>query len=458
LSPLVKRLANAFQLAILEPSKAVEECLTLAVKEENEPEWPVLARLHQLGRTLLAQRKGPDSTIPHRIFAEIIFRKIELVAATPPKPVEKEEEPPPEKSKKKPPKGKEKKQEEDPEPLKNPKGVIIQGFPSDMAQLAAWETVCRAYSSPLLRAFDSDIDMQMQLSSFLAPWWHQEGGPCILGPTSPHMAVGPPIRILRLCHEGHAALCDGVLREATNEGAWETSLFAAGSEVYASLAQATPEPGGNTPLPMPCSTYEQEQMRYANPVDKAWGYQDVQPLARAFTSQLQGSYQDIVAVLPALDPGDENTESPPSFEEVCFAQAQSVIGAMRKWRPDTAELSAPSPQPSDGEKNPDDETQVTEQAPVEQEEAPELPVALPTCVRELWATLPDESREQLRGEWLDCLYTYMIGLRSSLVHWQESISEYAAELVQMQRVFLEFLQRNDDKVQVFSDFLQTWPQ
>merc|ERR1712113_528562 len=89
-STLAKRLCSEFGFALVEPSKVVEECLTLARKEEQEPEWPILARMHQIGKSILGQLQSDGSaetSVPHSLYAEMMFRKIELLSAPPPKPV-----------------------------------------------------------------------------------------------------------------------------------------------------------------------------------------------------------------------------------------------------------------------------------------------------------------------------------------------------------------------------------
>merc|ERR1719199_2111898 len=78
---------------LVEPRKVVDECIALAQKEEGVADWPPLTRMVELGKIFLDESsKSADGTVPPSVFAEMVFRKIELLSAPPPPPPETEEE------------------------------------------------------------------------------------------------------------------------------------------------------------------------------------------------------------------------------------------------------------------------------------------------------------------------------------------------------------------------------
>lgn len=195
-APLADRLSQEFGFYVIKPNEVVTECINLAEKPPQEPDWPILARMRELGKEALSLR---PHGVPPNTFAEMIFRKIELLSAPAPKPVE-EEDP---KSKKK-----KDKKEEVPEPVR-PNGVVILNYPSEMRQCASWEACLEGSWSNLLKVQDSEENHQARLSTVLAPFWVEEIAVPVIEAEEAELAKGaekvdfdpdfaPSVRVVRL--------------------------------------------------------------------------------------------------------------------------------------------------------------------------------------------------------------------------------------------------------------------
>jgi len=64
----------------------------------------------------------------------------------------------------------------------------------------------------------------------------------------------------------------------------------------------------------------------------------------------------------------------------------------------------------------------------------------------------------MKNQWLEILSKYVTSLHSAIDQLHEKNNGYGTLLVQMQRKFLEFLQRNDEKSHVLEEYLRSWPQ
>ncbi|CAE8677796.1 unnamed protein product, partial [Polarella glacialis] len=455
---LASRLCQEFGFALIRPQEVLDECLALAQKPPQEPDWPILARMRELGKSVMAliNSGAGDAAVSPSTYSEMIFRKIELLASPAPKPVE-EEDP---KAKKK---GKDK-VVETPDPIR-PSGVLILGFPSDLSQHAAWEAHLRGFCSPLLQLLDSEESQQARLGTVLAPYWMDSGAatPVVLAeaaasaltaaePKEP--ARAPPVRCFRLCHPSKAALREAILEEAKDESAWGEA-----APGRASLPDGVPAPR--------CIGFEQDLASASCPADRAWLYEASQVLSTALAQPLGPSCRDLVVQASKVE--DEYAEEM-TAEQACFREIRDLIAA---WQRKPEDCLAPAE--STGEEA--QETQEAQEA-LEAQEAQEaepseelkVDLAQPgpsdqksvdeeqdSSVLAAYHEVSAEKKAQLKNTWLGGLSAYLLDLRSILVEVDEEASSYATDLVKMQRRFLDFLQRSDDKGQVIEEFLKSFP-
>jgi hypothetical protein len=301
-----EKVCSEFGLELVEPRKVVEECVKLANEVAEEPEWPPLARMHQLGKLFVEESsKNSEATVPLQLFAEMVFRKIELLSAPPPPKPEDEEELDPKAKGKAKAKAKGKQEEEKKEPVR-PNGILLLGYLSEFGQLNSWEQALRGYTSPLLRINDGDMDLLAQVSSIIAPWKFEEIDVRSYMQSRPSVAE-LPVQLLRLRHTNHQELCSKVLSEAGNEKAWQPGDFLPieavqtpppTKEQKGKKAPASTEPETTSEVPaILCQGYEFESLQLTNPVDRAWLYEDAQTLVQIFAEPqiLQG----LVARMPA---------------------------------------------------------------------------------------------------------------------------------------------------------------
>eukprot|EP00931_Biecheleriopsis_adriatica_P003924 TRINITY_DN105671_c0_g1_i1.p1 TRINITY_DN105671_c0_g1~~TRINITY_DN105671_c0_g1_i1.p1 ORF type:complete len:1772 (-),score=500.32 TRINITY_DN105671_c0_g1_i1:76-5391(-) len=435
-SELANRVAQEFSYAVVKPQEVVEECVALASKPPQEPDWPILARMRELGGQITS-----SGSLDAKDYAEMIFRKIELLSAPAPKPVV-EEDP---KDKKK---GKGKQQEEPPEPVR-PSGIIILGYPSDLQQHVAWEAALRAFSSPMLQLLDDEESLQARLGTILAPYWVEDGlaAPVASAQAAPNLEDAQPVipaRVLRLSHPDEASLQSAILKEGTEEGAWEMAAVGAAAEE------------GVPPAPR-CRGFEEELARATCPADRAWLYETAQVLARPAAEPLNCCHD-----LSAQD--QTNGEETVPMQEALFQQVKDLIVSWQ--RPPPAEDAA-----AEGEAPAvEGEAEVAQEqeggAGEEDEPKGDDEVAAPAAEADHTLMLDLESdtehveplgKEGLRKHWLQGLSEYLLGVRSILAAVDEEAAKYAADIVQLQRRFLEFLQRPDEKAQVVEDFLKGFP-
>lgn len=424
LAAVQRRLCADLQLAFVEPQSVLAECLALAEKPAA-PEWPVQRRMYELGKEVLELGEQPTGVrhVPPQLVAEMIFRKIELLAVPPPKPVEEEEAPDP-KKKKPPAKGKGKKEEEEEVEKPKPKGVIVAGFPADLAQQIAWEASLCGYTSPLVRLVDREADQQLQVSSILAPWW--EESPELVLPLSAGAPAGAPLRLLDLRYPDHAQLARAVAAEAAGDD------------------RPPSQSSEHEPPRALCEGFDADAAALPGLVDRAWLYEDAQALLRAFAAPL-GTRLDLV-----LEPPDHAEGGTPLSTE--DAVTQLARAAVERWLPASRHAS-------EAEEGRDAE------APAEGEEAPAdggdaEAAADPADAGEAvapWLGMDAGSRARLRSVWLETLSMYFPGVQQALRSLSEEAAAYNKDVVKMQRRFLEFLQRSDEKSAMLEDFLKTWP-
>jgi len=359
-----------------------------------------------------------------------------------------------------------------------PKGVVLLGFPADLAQQAAWETSLRGYVSPLLRLFDGEQDQQAQLSSILAPWWLEESdGIKEQRPQVPSMEQ--PVQYLKLCYTDHTALCNAIISEATQEGAWEAL------ETPPATAGTQHEGGDSGPAPVAlhCPGYTQEMVRIPCPLDRAWLYEDGQPLLRALLAG-SGSCTDIVAQTPGTAEETEGDGATETLEEVCYRQMAAVVA---RWHQNTSpafvsERSSVTPNRQNSKSPaafPEHNAEARRSLGVSRDASPTMPedgkseigveeVPLPGADQAAmapspvavapWYSIDDETKESCLNLWLECLGGYFTGVQAALVGIDEQTTGYGDDLVKMQQRFLDFLQRADDKGAVLDEFLKLWQQ
>lgn len=437
LATLQRRLCEEFGFALLDPSKIIKECVALASNELPDTEWPILLRMQQLGKKVVAlQCQASKVGIPPAICAEMIFRKIELLAAPPPKAVQEEDVPDP-KKKKAPPKGKEKKEEE--APPEKAKGVLIAGFPTDLGQQVAMEAVLHGYTSPLLRLLDGEEDRYLQLSALLAPWWREDDAVQVADVEE--QAVGEKAKqasvpTMRLCHLQQRHLAEVEL---------------------VSMEIATVDAGAaGSPL---CQGYDTELAHLTNPVDRAWLYEESQVFAQAFASPL-GTIRDISIAVPMAQEGEVEASS---LEEACYRQLREAVSdVQRRLQGAAAEREAAGASPPGravaeafGDALADGATPDKEPPPDGDVDAADVEDdATVSKAGARWGSMGAEARERMRHTWLEGLSAYLVGVQRVLGNLQDAKDTFGNELVKLQRHFLEFLQRSDDKPLVFEEFLR----
>jgi len=438
-----------------------------------------MARLHELGRGLVQQQAelGAEAIVPHKVIAEMLFRKIEVLAAPPPPTAEELEAALEDPKKKKPPpakgKGKDDKVED---VLTKPKGVLILGYPLELAQHVAWEFGMRGHQAPLLRTFDRDDDLQARLSSVLAPWWIEEdsGVPEDLTVYSLGQDAEPaPVRMLRMRYPEHAALTDVLIKL----GSEASSLEAAEAEL-AHAGNTAGEHDGEKPPKLRLEGYDKEVSAVKNIVDQVWLYENTQVLSTAFC-RTASTLTDIT--IAAREADEENSILAETPEENCYRQMLEIV---TRWLrpPDPEAAAAPEGEAVEGEEGVaglaaegDEEGGEA----IEGEDPPDSAGAKSGRSGRMsgghssagrhsetqqglggisWDTLGEEVQLGLRDDWLECLGDYLTGLQQGLARVYEEAADFNSELSSMQRSFLDFLQRDDQKPRLLADWLAAWPQ
>ncbi|CAE8706444.1 unnamed protein product [Polarella glacialis] len=293
---------------------------------------------------------------------------------------------------------------------------------------AAWEAHLRGFCSPLLQLLDSEESQQARLGTVLAPYWMDSGAatPVVLAeaaasaltaaePKEP--ARAPPVRCFRLCHPSKAALREAILEEAKDESAWGEA-----APGRASLPDGVPAPR--------CIGFEHDLATASCPADRAWLYEASQVLSTALAQPLGPSCRDLVVQASKVE--DESAEEM-TAEEACFREIRDLIAAWQR-KPEDVDLAQPGP---------------SDQKSVDEEQE--------SSVLAAYHEVSAEKKAQLKNTWLGGLSAYLLDLRSILVEVDEEASSYATDLVKMQRRFLDFLQRSDDKGQVIEEFLKSFP-
>lgn len=454
-APLAERLAQEFGFYILKPNEVVSECMTLAEKPPQEPDWPILARMRDLGKEALSFR---PHGVPPNMLAEMIFRKIELLSAPAPKPVEEED-----------PKAKKKKdkKEEVPEPVR-PNGVLILNYPLELRQCASWQACMEGSWPNLLTTQDSEENHQARLSTLLAPFWTEEIAAPVLKAQEVELAKGaekvdfdpafaPSVRVVRLQFPDEASRHAALMKEA-----------AAGVVVNEEVLQA-----GTF-----CQGLEQELLS-SSAVDQGWLFESSEVLARSFAEPLQNSHDILV------QDGEENEQIIPA-SEACLKTVKELVTFWRRPRDLPTEDMAADEAVEDAPV--EDAPEAPEAEAVEAPEAPEVEAAeVEAAVVEVPQDAdpevdefgeggeaeelgrPDqvgdtiviregyETRQDFHTLWLQGLSSYLLGIRETLQEVDDLAGGYGKDLVFIQRRFLEFLQRPDDKALVLEEFLRNFP-
>jgi hypothetical protein len=412
----------------------------------------------ELGKIILLEStKGADGTVPPSVFAEMVFRKIELLSAPPPpKPPDEEEVDPKAKSKAKA-KAKGKAAVEEPEEIVRANGVLLLGYLAEFGQHVSWDVALRGYMSPLLRINDGEADLQAQLSSVIAPWRFEEVD-IRTYVNVPH-AVGAqsPVKLLRLRHCDHAELCKMVISEASNTNAWQIGDFVPADAAPTPAPTKEAAKGGKKPAkateeeevpnevpPRVCQGYEVESLNMTNPVDRAWLYEDAQAFVQHFTAPLDNC-QDLSA--ECRKEGDEVVET---VEAALCRKVLDIASGLQATK---------APEAEEGEAATADDPPAAE-IPAEGVFATE-PLATTASVSSdgpPWISLPDEARAEMRRRWLENLSEYITKLNSTMGAIHQEASDYGQGLKDMQRGFLESLQATDEKTAVMTEYLQAWPQ
>mmetsp|Transcript_59228 Transcript_59228/g.105229 ORF Transcript_59228/g.105229 Transcript_59228/m.105229 type:complete len:1758 (+) Transcript_59228:63-5336(+) len=432
-SSLADRLCQEFGYAVIRPQEVVEECVALSRKPPQEPDWPILARMRELGKEVDSSRQPG---LPPSVYAEMCFRKIELLSSPAPKPVE-EEDP-------KAKKGKGKDKTETAEAVR-PKGIIILGYLSEMQQHASWEAALRCFSSPLLQLLDSEEDKKARMGTVLAPFWIEDGearpvaeareadGAAEEAAEPVAEAAAVPAQLIRLQHPDEETLRQAILQQATEEGAWDLPVPAASLEE------------GATPAPY-CEGFEQDLALSSCPVDRAWLYEAAQVFVRPFAEPLHCTTE--MKVQEVAD-GEESIDA----VEACFRQARDLIASWQRPVPSEEQAEAQEAQAEDAAK--EEDAQAQEQGEAEIEKAEDT-VLLPDMEDEPQGRKMAD-KEEMRSSWLQSLSSYLLGLRSIMIEVDNEAANYAIELVNVQRRFLDFLQQPDEKAQVMEEFLRSFP-
>ncbi|CAE7579672.1 Dhodh [Symbiodinium sp. CCMP2456] len=448
---LVDRLSQELGYAVLRSSEVVGECIALSEKPPQEPDWPILARMRELGKEA---SQGPRGVSPG-VQAEMLFRKIELLSAPAPKPVE-EEDP------KKKPKGKDKK-EEVPEPVR-PKGILVLGYPAELRQLASWEAALRGFTSSLLQLMDSEESQQARLGSLLAPFWVEgESATPVVKAEERELAkaaekadfdpeFAPPVRIIRLRYPDEATLLEAVQKE-------DMSAEGRGNEGESRL----------------CHGLEEEMAAMQCAADQAWLFESAQVFATKLSAPLHNVHDVLVqdgeegddiipapeAILkrirelvafwhrPILEVEAADADAKPD-EAVEAPEAEAVVEADAA-PPEGAEGDEPvepaAPEDGAGDKEAGQPTEGKDEAEDLEQEA----------VNTLLIKDSRQTKEAFQNLWLQNMSHYLLGIRETLLEVDEHASSYCKDLIFMQRRFLEFLQQPDDKAQVLEEFLRGFP-
>ncbi|CAK9003010.1 unnamed protein product [Durusdinium trenchii] len=458
-APLAERLSQEFGFSMIKPGEVVSECMSLAEKPPQEPDWPILARMRELGKEALALR---PHGVPHAMLAEMIFRKIELLSAPAPKPVEEED---PKKKKK------DKKQEEAPEPVR-PNGVLILNFPCEIWQSASWEASLQGSWSTLLKAHDAEENHQARLSTLLAPFWIEDIAAPVLKAEDAEVAEAaekadfdpscvPSVRIVRLQYPDEATLQAAILKEVPAEFDAATGAF--------------------------CQGVDQEIQSSTCAADQAWLFESAQVLSRSFGVPFHNCHDVLV------QDGEDGEETVPAAE-ACFKTIRELVAFWRRPMelpesepaasdaadeavadvpveaeavPDAkGEEAVPeaeaAPSGADVEAEVAEVAEVAEAAEGENEEPDELfedvedleshQVGDTIVIAEAY-----ETREDFHTLWLQGLSSYLLGIRETLQEVDDLAGSFSKDLVYIQRRFLEFLQRPDDKALVLDEFLRGFP-
>jgi len=446
---LVDRLSQELGYAVLRPSEVVGECIALSEKPPQEPDWPILARMRELGK-----EASQGSGVSPGVQAEMLFRKIELLSAPAPKPVE-EEDP------KKKPKGKDKK-EEVPEPVR-PKGILVLGYPAELRQLASWEAALRGFTSSLLQLMDSEESQQARLGSLLAPFWVEgESATPVVKAEERELAkaaekadfdpeFAPPVRIVRLRYPDEATLLEAVQKE-------DMSAEGRANEGESRL----------------CHGLEEEMATMQCAADQAWLFESAQVFATKLSAPLHNVHDVLVQdgeegddVIPAAeailkrirelvafwhrpilevgtaDAKPDAVEAPEKAAEA--AEAVEAEGVAPPEGPEENETAEPAA--SDGDKEAGQPTEGKDEAEDLEQEA----------VNTLLIKDSRQTKEAFQNLWLQNMSHYLLGIRETLLEVDDHASSYCKDLIFMQRRFLEFLQRPDDKAQVLEEFLRGFP-
>lgn len=400
---IAQKLCQEFSYALIRPQEVINECIALAFRPPQEPDGgPSLNCLRQLGSDLL-RAGSQEVTVAPTTIAEMIFRKIEVLSNPPPKPVE-EEDP-------KAKKGKAKPKEEPPEPVR-PQGIIILGFPVDLKQHAAWQAALRGYASPFLQLEESEENLQARVGTLLAPFWSASmASPLTALEDEKSDAVAAPAHLIRLQHPNQDYLTKAILKDAADESSWQVAPVADGEVKLTAYGQG----------------FAQELAKSKCPVDRAWLFESAQVFENAFAQPLGSSCQNLQVEI------SEEADA----AEACLSQ---IKGKITSWQQ---------------RKLPDEDLQkATEQELESEDGAKEEESALQQTIRD--ALLNEDLKEKLRTLWLKSLSAYLLGIKSILSEVDAEAAKFVTELVLLQRRFLDFLQRPDDKGLAVEDFLKTF--
>lgn len=395
---LAAKLCQANGWALIEPQKVVEECIALSKVAPQDPDWPMLSRLRALGKEFqkISQSRS-DAAIPPGAYVEMIFRKIELLSCPAPKPVE-EEDPDP---KKKKAAAKGKVAEEPPEPVR-PNGILILGFPSDPGQMAALEAALYGTTSPLLSLLDSEDEKQLRISSALALDSVEDG---VCG------AIKAAAAEEEERWKASLAAATSQLRVLTLEAADVEETQAAVVKISAeALGAAAPAAAEGA---LYCRGIDQKlHASSTNAVDANWLWHQSQVFAKALAETSLG-------LVELRLPASAGAEA--AVAEVMERLAAKVATAVLSEAAEGAdEATEADPGPAEG-------------------------------MLKVVAALP---KAELREKWLCQVTGYLQGLKSTFAEADAEMSSYSNDLIQMQRRYLEFIQRSDEKPQVMDEYLR----